>query len=580
MSDNFENNNGSNSFEDITDSFEIKPEYEQAQPTEEAYDSEQSISEPNVYEEDSFAKDSADFAGNADEKPTESSQASDDGRFNNAYSQNQTYGFNGNTQQGGYQYGSQYQNGYQNNGYSQQNGYGQNGYQFNQPQQTSVPPYEFGNNQYNNYVPQNGGSGSSKGKKIVVAIVAVAVIIGILAVAKSLLFGNGNSSTPSIETTTAALQNTEEQTTVSESNQVYIAPTEVLSNSTLTGDQIADKVRPSVVGVMTYKDGQLAGEGSGVVMGVDSTGKYTYIITCAHVISDKGVTFGILTLDGKNYEAKMVATDTRTDIGVLKVETTDLTAAEFGDSGVLKVGETIYAIGNPGGSDYFGSMTSGIISAIDRSVSGTYTMTCVQHDAAINPGNSGGALVNKSGQVVGINSSKIAATDYEGMGFAVPMAIVKSVVDALIQYGYVPNRPKLGIEYASVSSYQLYSMVVAIKGLPAGSLVIAGISNDSSLANTNVQVGDLIIAVNGKNMDTSDVLLDLINTGAVGDSLTLTLCRVESRTYKTTTFDVTINLIEDKGDTEKEEETTVPQGAYNYGGASSFEDFFRDYFGF
>ena len=207
-------------------------------------------------------------------------------------------------------------------------------------------------------------------------------------------------------------------------------------------------------------------------------------------------------------------------------------------------------------------------------------MTCIQHNAAINPGNSGGALVNSAGQVIGINSSKIAATDYEGMGFAVPIATAKSVAESLIEYGYVPNRPKLGIEYASVSSYQLYSMVVAIKGLPAGSLVIAGISTDSSLVNTKAQVGDLIIGVNGKDMDDSSVLLDLINTGAVGDTITLRLCRIESRTYKTTEFDVTLTLVEDKGNTT--EATTEPNtdDGYYRGGSGSFEDFFKQYFGY
>lgn len=168
------------------------------------------------------------------------------------------------------------------------------------------------------------------------------------------------------------------------------------------------------------------------------------------------------------------------------------------------------------------------------------------------------------------------------MGFAVPMSIVKPVVDALIEYRYVPNRPKLGIEYADVSTYQLYSMIVSIKGLPQGSLVIAGISSDSSLAGTEAEVGDLIIGVNGKAMDDSSVLLDLIDTGAVGDTLTLTLCRIEKRTYKTTTFDVTITLVEDKGNSmsEIEETTAATEGDYYYGGAGSFEDFFSDYFGF
>ena len=413
------------------------------------------------------------------------------------------------------------------------------------------------------------------GKKAIIAIIAVCVVIALGIGAKSLFGGNRVSN----QQTTAPTQGTQTNDVTINAMQTT-APSNSLSQ--VNSVYVADKVRPSVVGVMTYKNGQLSGEGSGILWGEDSTGTYTYVVTCAHVIDATGVTYGVLLLDGKTYEAEMVATDTRTDIGVLKIKATGLPLAEVGDSSTLKIGEPIYAIGNPGGSEYFGSITDGIVSAIDRSVSATYTMTCIQHNAAINPGNSGGALVNTAGQIVGINSSKIASTEFEGMGFAVPTSIAQSVVESLVKFGYVPNRQKLGIQYAEVSAYQLYSMVVSIKGLPRGSLVIAGISADSTLANTKAQVGDLIIAVNGKDMDDSSVLLDLIDTGAVGDTITLTLCRVEQRTYKTTTFDVTITLIEDKGDAIKEEPTTTSpsnNGGYYYGGAGSFEDFFNDYFG-
>ena len=417
----------------------------------------------------------------------------------------------------------------------------------------------------------------SGGKKAIFAILAVCVVIALGVIATS-LFG-GDSGNTDIQTTVGTQQGESQDVTINAIQTT--APSGDLSavNSVF----VAEKVRPSVVGVMTYSNGQLSGEGSGILWGEDATGTYTYVVTCAHVIDEAGVTYGVLLLDGKTYEAEKVATDTRTDIGVLKIKATGLPLAEVGDSSTLKIGEPIYAIGNPGGSEYFGSITDGIVSAIDRSVSATYTMTCIQHNAAINPGNSGGALVNTAGQIVGINSSKIASTEFEGMGFAVPTSIAQTVVEALIKHGYVPNRPKLGIQYAEVSAYQLYSMVVSIKGLPQGSLVIAGISKDSSLADTEAEVGDLIIAVNGKNMDDSSVLLDLIDTGAVGDTLTLTLCRVEQRTYTTRTFDVTITLIEDKGDSAYEEPTTTApsyNGDYYYGGAGSFEDFFNDYFGF
>lgn len=450
----------------------------------------------------------------------------------------------------------------------------QNAQQPQHPQQPQYRPYGYAGT-----TPPTPNSPKKKnGKKVAGIAVALVVIVAIAAIVASFMGGNGKKNTLS---TTTSPQNSTSQFSASESTT---SPVEYSTSSSevkqLSAVEVAEKARKSVVGVMTYSSGKLSGEGSGVAMALDKTGKYTYILTCAHVISDSNITYRIETLEGKTYEATLVAYDTRTDIGVLKVEASDIPLAELGDSTTLKVGETVYAIGNPGGSEYFGSMTDGIISAIDRSVTSTYTMTCIQHNAAINPGNSGGALVNSAGQVIGINSSKIAATDYEGMGFAVPIATAKSVAESLIEYGYVPNRPKLGIEYASVSSYQLYSMVVAIKGLPSGSLVIAGISTDSSLVDTDAQVGDLIIGVNGQKMDDSSVLLDLINTGAVGDTITLTLCRIESRTYKTTEFDVTLTLVEDKGNTTEATTEAATDGGYYRGGSSNFEDFFKQYFGY
>ena len=433
-------------------------------------------------------------------------------------------------------------------------------------------PYNYVNPQYSSAPVYEEPEKKGRGKKILVTLVAICAVIAIALIALGI--GSGNiDKVVTVPNTSSATQN------VPDEDMPQVSTTAPGKIEEVNSVWVAEKVRPSVVGVMTYKNGQLAGEGSGVLW--MEKGEYTYVITCAHVINEKGVTYGVLLLNGKSYEATLVGADTRTDIGIVKIKATGLPLAELGDSSTLKIGEPVYAIGNPGGSEYFGSLTDGIVSAIDRSVTATYKMTCIQHNAAINPGNSGGALVNTAGQIVGINSSKIASTEYEGMGFAVPTSIAKPVAEALLQHGYVPNRPKLGIEYAPVSAYQLYSMVVSIKGLPQGSLVIAGISSDSSLADTKAQVGDLIIGVNGKDMSDSSVLLDLIETGAVGDTLTLTLCRIENRTYKTETFDVTITLVEDKGSQQKEEETTTQSyndGGYYYGGSSSFEDFFNDYF--
>lgn len=235
-------------------------------------------------------------------------------------------------------------------------------------------------------------------------------------------------------------------------------------------------------------------------------------MTCAHVISGGG-SVRVQLSDETQYDATVVGYDSKTDIGVLKIKATGLKAAEFGDSDKLSVGETVYAIGNPGGTAFAGSFTNGIVSAISRPVNSQigYEMICIQHTAAINPGNSGGALVNEYGQVIGINSSKIASTDYEGMAFSVPSVTAKEVYDEIVANGYVTNRPKLGITYSPASSSQMYSMIVSLKDLPAGSLIVQSVQSDSSLASQDVKQGDLITKVNGKDLDSADDLPDLID---------------------------------------------------------------------
>ncbi len=336
-------------------------------------------------------------------------------------------------------------------------------------------------------------------------------------------------------------------------NESPVTPTKISTGGVLSTAQIAAKLRPSNVGIVVYtrNSNSSAGEGSGIIMGEDKTGTYTYIITCAHVINDAGVSVRVQTEDGTTYDAEIAGFDTRTDIGVLKIKAKGLPAAEFGDSSALVVGDPVYAIGNPGGVELFGSFTSGYVSSIDRPVNSEigYTMKSIQHSAAISPGNSGGMLVNAYGQVIGINSQKIAATDYEGIGFAIPITSAKSIIEDLIAYHYVPDRPKLGITYYPVSASAQYSMIAQIKGLPAGTLIINEISSDGSLADTEARQYDMIIAVDGKPLTTADVLLERIDNGKVGDKMTLTLCRVNSN-YSIDEFEIEVTLVEDKGGSE------------------------------
>lgn len=155
--------------------------------------------------------------------------------------------------------------------------------------------------------------------------------------------------------------------------------------------------------------------------------------------------------------------------------------------------------------------------------------------------------------MIGINSSKIAE-GYEGIGFAIPINSAKEIVDKLIANGYVPGRPKLGVTYYAASQQSSYRMIVQLTDLPAGTLVIKSIGSDSDLVNTDAKAGDMIIAVNGKNLDNSNTLLELIEESKVGDTLTLTLCRIDNN-YKTSKFDVKVKLVEDKGSSSSNEAT-------------------------
>ena len=149
----------------------------------------------------------------------------------------------------------------------------------------------------------------------------------------------------------------------------------------------------------------------------------------------------------KAYTAKVVGRDSKTDLAVLKIEKNNLPAVEFGNSDEVKVGELAVAIGNPGGLEYMGSVTVGVISGLNRTIpiADDRYMKLIQTDASINPGNSGGALVNSKGQLIGVNTAKIGGFDYEGLGFAIPINKAKEITDSLIEFNYVKGRPLIGI---------------------------------------------------------------------------------------------------------------------------------------
>lgn len=343
----------------------------------------------------------------------------------------------------------------------------------------------------------------------------------------------------------------------------------------MTPEQVYTAVKDINVGVLVYSKNEMISEGSGIVYSKDSTDTYTYIVTAAHVVDGKNVEVLIQFNDGTEADAQIIGCDTKTDVAVLRIEGADYKTATIGNSDNLSVGQSVYAIGNPGGVEFFGSFTGGMISAIDRpvpSTSTTYDLPCIQHTAAINPGNSGGALVNEYGQVIGLNSSKISSTEYEGMGFAVPSKTVNEVYVELVKNGYVSNRPKLGIQYFPVSSDRSYLEVAWRNDLPFGSVVIDSISEDSDLYTKDVKAGDVITAVNGVDLETTDILLEAIEDSKVNDTIKLTIYRFNNNGTINKTFDVTVKLVEDKGQASSEGSTEQETQHY----VDPYEYFFGD----
>ena len=258
--------------------------------------------------------------------------------------------------------------------------------------------------------------------------------------------------------------------------------------------------------------------GTGVIFSQDG-----YIVTNAHVI-ENARSISVRLTNEMEYPASLVGADTLSDLAVLYISAEDLTAAAFGDSDALRVGDAVAAIGDPLGATFRGTLTDGIISAINREVSVSgYPMTLIQTNAALNSGNSGGPLINSYGQVIGINTMKISAfvdsAGVEGLGFAIPSTTVKQIVDQLVRQGYVSGRPTLGIQSQAVpESYQLYYR------LPAG-CYITQVENGSSAHRAGLAAGDILLAVNNTRITSPTELTAALSASAPGQSVTLTVYR-------------------------------------------------------
>ncbi len=398
-------------------------------------------------------------------------------------------------------------------------------------------------NQNNNSQMPKRRSGSGK-------IIATAAIVGVVGG----LIGGGVSYYAADQMNSASVNNSASQTSVSSSsskvsqksaktsgtmttayNDVKGAVVSVINlkrqSSSSSTDSLYNSLFGDDEGGSSKKNGKLEtySEGSGVVY-MKSNGK-GYIVTNNHVISGSDAV-QVQLANGKTVSAKVVGKDSTTDLAVLSIDAKYVTqTAEFGDSKSLQAGQTVIAVGSPLGSEYASTVTQGIVSAPARTIetSSGNQQTVVQTDAAINPGNSGGALVNSAGQVIGINSMKLAqssdGTSVEGMGFAIPSNEVVTIVNELVKKGKI-TRPQLGVRVVALNGIpEAYRSRLKIKSSLKNGIYVASINKNSSASRAGMKSGDVITAVDGKKVDDVSSLHSILYSHKVGDTVNVTVNR-------------------------------------------------------
>ena len=322
----------------------------------------------------------------------------------------------------------------------------------------------------------------------------------------------------------------------------------IMDTTKTTSDliEMIEEVSPAVVGVVNIqnannyydyrqpttneKSSQESGTGSGVIF--KKSGKDAFIVTNNHVIENAD-TIEVSLSDGSRITAELIGTDPLTDLAVLKIDGSHVKkVAEFGDSEKLSVGEQVLAIGNPLGLDFSGSVTQGIISGLQRTVTvstsaGEWDMDAIQTDAAINPGNSGGALVNTDGQVIGINSMKISSEEVEGIGFAIPSKDVKDIVNDLLADGKV-QRPYVGVSLQAIAEIPQYVLQQQL-GLPSeitNGVLVTQVETGSPASEAGIEAKDVIVAINDTEVTTlGDFRKYLYSNASNGDEVKIKLYR-------------------------------------------------------
>lgn len=412
---------------------------------------------------------------------------------------------------------------------------------FNENQNNSgkVNNDNYNYNEFTYYPPnENSPKKRNKSRAVLNTLLALTTVvaIGTTSLVGYTLLSGKYAITKNDESSQEVFADADSSGTKTESVRTDIPTLTQLSTPTdaLTIPEIVEKVSPSVVGIscMLTTGGQATG--TGIIMSEDG-----YILTNAHVVSGAKDVSVVLSkaLDSEQIDAEIIGADAQTDIAVLKIDKKNLPAAEFGTSSELVVGEAAIVIGNPLGFELEGSVTAGIISALDRNLTiEDREMNLIQTDASINNGNSGGPLINAYGQVVGITSAKINSAYADGLGFAIPIDDAMPIVEDLMKYGYVKGRPVVGISGENIT--EIYSQYY---GIPQG-FIVRDVTEGSGADKAGIKEGDIVIGINGELITTIEEFNNIKANFKAGDTITVSLYRNNKRT------DVEVVLGENKPD--------------------------------
>lgn len=401
-----------------------------------------------------------------------------------------------------------------------------------------IPPY--------NYPPQVGAVPApegerKKGSAVWVIIVMVIVLLMFSAVMLLLAFSHEGEGADDVGLTVSDSAQSSSSGGVTVNINVEPKPVENeefyqnKETGLLTPAGAANQVLPSIVNLYGYQGTILQpyNEASGIIISEDG-----YIITNAHAVENIE-RFKAKLNDEREFEAKLVGYDTRTDLAVLKIEADDLVPAVIGSSSDMLQGEEVISIGNAGG--FNDTVTVGNVSYVDREIKSYtgYPIKCIQTDAALNFGNSGGALVNLYGQVIGVVVSKYSSTGSENIGFAISSDFAVPIIEDIIEKGYVTGRARIGILYRFVSPDSAENM-----GVKPG-LLISEISEDCDIYNTRLQKDDIITEIDGMQMITENSVKDFQNTHKAGETVTAKVYR-HGFNGETEEFEITFKLEEQK----------------------------------